>query len=241
MMKKALIVIPAYNEEKIIDESIRYLYENLPSIKGLIIHTIIAENGSKDKTFEAGRRLEKKFPNLKTVHFPLAGRDNAIQECIKKNDADIFIYLDADMSTHPKHIADLIYYIEKGNDIVIGSRSLKKSKVIRPLDRKIMSMIYNFIILPVILPTGVGDTQCGFKAINKRTVKEILRKLTKGQSFMDTELLAVAHSKGYKIKEIPVEWTESERASTMSVHNNIPKYLRNIFKVRAKIHRGFYN
>ncbi len=239
-MIKVVIAIPAYNEEKILVRSIKQLYHELKNLKKFYINVIIAENGSKDTTYSLAKSLEKKYPQLKALHYDVAGRDNAVQETLKKASADVFIFLDADMSTNPKHVKELIEGILEGYDLVVGSRMIKGAKVEKPFLRKIMSLVYNYFVIPALLPTGVLDSQCGFKAVNRKVINEIFPKLTKGQSFMDTEMLAVARSKGYKIKEIPIEWKESDRKSTMNVYSNIFKYIVNIFQVRKKIREGYY-
>ena len=135
---------------------------------------------------------------------------------------------------------NLLKKIEEGYDICIGSRLLKESNLKREFYRVIFSKIYNFILIPLILPTGVSDAQCGFKAITPRVAKDILPKLESHNAFLDTELLAVARYKGLKIAEIPVTW-EDKRESRMNVWKDIPNFLKNIVRTRIKIIKGFYD
>jgi len=244
-MKKVDIIIPAYNESKILEASLEYLYEHIKKIKNYKINVIIGENGSKDNTFELGKKLakdKKRFPNLKAVHLEDPSRDGVLKDLWGASDADVLLYMDADMSTHPRHTEEMIKAIaEEGYDVAIGSRMKKGAKVDRPFIRRFMSKMYYSVVLPIILPVGVEDTQCGFKAINQKVAKSLLKKLVKENGFLDTELVAASNHRKYKIKEIPVEWAEAERQSTMSVYNNVPKFLRNTLKTRAKIRRGYYN
>lgn len=239
-MKRADIVIPAYNESKNLEQSLKLLYSYLLKIKNVEWNVIIGENGSKDNTLDVAKKLAKKFPRLKVRHLNIPSRDNTLLTLWGESDADILVYMDADMSTNPKHTQELIDSIFDGYDIAIGSRIKEGAKVEREGIRVFLSNIYNKFLIPVILPTGVKDAQCGFKAINQKVAKSILPKLVKENGFMDTELLAVAKYKNYKVKEIPVEWTTG-RESTMNVWKNIPNFLKNIFKTRWKIITGFYD
>ncbi|MBI2449859.1 glycosyltransferase [Candidatus Pacearchaeota archaeon] len=240
-MKIIDIIIPAHNEEKIIESSLKYLYSYLKKIKNSRWRVIIGENGSTDNTFKLAKQLTKKFPNLYALHIDEASRDGVLKSLWARSNADVLAYMDADMSTHPKHINEMINAIFEGYDVAVGSRLHPKSKLKRSFIRKTMSKIYHLILLPIILPIGVHDAQCGFKAINQKVSKEIVHKLIKENGFFDTELLAVSHYKKYKVKEIPVEWNESERESTMNVYKNVPKFLRNIVKTRFKIINGYYD
>jgi len=240
-MKTVDIIIPAYNESKILEDSLNYLYSYLEKIKEIKWKVIIGENGSKDNTFELAKKLTKKFPNLEAVHINEASRDSVLKELWGKSKADVMMYMDADMSTHPRHTIELINAILEGNDVAIGSRMLPESRVKRPLIRVVMSKLYYSVFLRLFLPVGVKDTQCGFKAINKKVAKEIIPRLIKENGFLDTELVAVSKHKKYRIKEIPVEWSEAERRSTMSVYNNVPKFIRNVFRTRKKIKSGYYD
>ncbi len=233
------IVVPAYNESAFLEENILYLYNLLKSEKlPFKWKIIIGENGSKDNTLEIAKKLSKDHKEIEYIHNDFPNRDLILKKAWQNSNSDILLYTDADNSVHPKDIKELVKGIEEGYDIVVGSRFKTGAKVNRALVRVILSNIYNKILLPVILPIGAKDAQCGFKAINQKVAKNLLpvlvKDVTKYSGFLDTELLGVAHSKGYKIKEIPIEWRE-KRESTMSVWKNIPVYLKNIIKTRVRI------
>ncbi|MBI4144464.1 glycosyltransferase [Candidatus Woesearchaeota archaeon] len=240
-MNKVEIVIPAHNEEKILEKSIELLYTHLNKIKDFMWNVTIGENGSKDKTLEIAQKLCKKYKRMSVKHFDTPSRDNVLKTIWSKSNAEILLYMDADMSTHPAHTRELIDAINAGYDIATGSRWKKGARVRRDIIRKIMSYLYNAIFLPIILPTCVRDAQCGFKAINQKVAKEVIPLLSNQNGFLDTEILVVAHHKGLRVKEIPVVWAESQRESTMSVYKNLPPFFMKIFETRKKIKNGFYD
>jgi glycosyltransferase involved in cell wall biosynthesis len=234
------IVVPAYNEAPFLEENIMYLYDFLKKEKLNFDWTIIiGENGSTDNTLDIAKKLSKKYKKIKWAHHDIGSRDRTLKKLWGESKADIVMYTDADMSVPPKYIPPLINKILEGYDLAIGSRLLKDSEVKREKKRVFLSKIYNGFLIPIILPTGVNDAQCGFKAAKTKFIKDLIPKLCDENGFMDTEMLAVSHSRGLKIAEIPVEW-QDRRVSTMSVWKNVPNFLKNIIKTRIKILTGFY-
>jgi glycosyltransferase involved in cell wall biosynthesis len=238
-MVKVLIVVPAYNESKNIEKNLSLLYKTLKKEVKENWKILIAENGSKDSTFQIAKMFAKNNKNVIVKHYDKGSKDNAIIESWINNKVDIYVFTDADNSAHPKYIKNLIEEIKNGTDIAAGYRFHCKENS-RGIYRDVISKIYNQILLPIILPTGVRDTQCGMKAVSKRVVENIVPKLGKNNGFFDSELLGVSYSKGYKTKEVPVSWNET-RPSVLSVNKNIPNFLKNIVKTRIKIIKGCYN
>ena len=126
------------------------------------------------------------------------------------------MYLDADLSTHPRYIKPAIEKIVEGYDIVIGSRWKKEAKVDRGLKRKFFSWGYNLFI-NILFNTGIKDHQCGFKVFNLNTCADVLISAQDDKWFWDTEVLIRAKWRGLKVYEMPVEWKESKRNSKVNV------------------------
>lgn len=237
---KVDIAIPAYNESKHLGKNIKLIVDTLRRQKtDFSWRIIIGENGSKDNTYEVAKKLAKKYKEVEARHFDRPSKDNAIIEIWINSDADILVFTDADNSVHPKFIPDLVKAINNGADIAAGYRFHTKENS-RGFYRDTISRIYNRIILPIILPVGTRDAQCGFKAVKSKIAKEISPKLRRENGFFDSELLGVAYYKGHKIREVPVSFVET-RESVLSVNKNIPNFLKNIIKTRAKIKRGYYD
>lgn len=144
------------------------------------------------------------------------GRGRAIKKAWSESGAKILAYMDVDLSTHIKHIPELISSLQTNNyDISIGSRLLSKSKIKRSLKREIISRIYNLIV-KLIHGTKFSDAQCGFKAIKKEIFMNLLSKIQNNEWFFDSEMLIIAEKMSYKIYEIPVEWNE-DMGSTVKI------------------------
>ena len=239
-MKKLVIVIPAHNEEKIIKSNLEKVFSFLKKKKmNVVWKVIVAENGSKDKTID----ILKKMPKTKRFSYILLqarSRDEAIKKAWMKIYSDYYMFMDADLATDIKHIPELVSGLEEGNDIVIGSRKLPESEVDRPLNREIISFVFN-MLMKSIFNLKVRDLQCGFKAINRKVRDDIIPKLKYSEEgFMDTEMLVLASRKNYKIKEIPIKWYD-ERDSKFKIGRTIFKVIINSFKIKRDLIKGKYD
>ena len=193
---------------------------------------IIANNASTDNTLSIAKELSKKYQEIRYIHLDKKGRGRALRKAWTESNSDINCYMDVDLSTDLNALPILIKEIENGYDIVTGSRFLPDSKVERKLKREILSRGYN-ILLRLFLNVKFKDAQCGFKAVNKRIVKEIIPLIKNNEWFFDTELLFLAERKGYKTKEIPVKWTE-DKDSRVKIAKTSSNYIKSILRLRKK-------
>ncbi|OIO81004.1 hypothetical protein AUJ84_02200 [Candidatus Pacearchaeota archaeon CG1_02_32_132] len=238
---KLLIVIPAHNEEKIIEENVNKVIDFMKTQKDYSWHLLIGENGSSDETIKILDKLSKKYARkiFSYKSLPARSKSEAIKRAWFSTDADFYLHMDADLSTDLKHIPKLVNGLSEGYDLVIGSRAMKTSEVEKSLKRGIISFCYNLLVR-VLFSLNVKDLQCGFKAINKRTLNEIIKQ-TKylSEGFMDTEMLILSANKGFKIKEIPVKWKD-DRKSKFNIARVTTSFLKNILNVKRDLILGRY-
>lgn len=229
--KKVKIVLPVYNEEKELEINTlklrNFLVENMAEIK---FEIQIADNASTDNTSIIGELLAEKFTDISYLRLTKKGRGRAIKKSWGMGDFDVFAYMDIDLSTDLKYLPVIIKAIGGGFDIAIGSRLLPKSYVAgRTMKREILSRGYNFLI-NLFFQTHFSDAQCGFKAINKRVVSELLPKIEDNEWFFDSELLIIAEKSGYRIYEEPVIWTDNP-GSTVRVLKTVAGDLRGLWRL----------
>lgn len=212
MSKKYLveIVVPIYNEEKELKTNILKLYSFLQkNLSNYNWHICIADNASVDSSLLIAKRLAKRYKQIGYIHLNQKGRGRAVKRAWEKSPADILVYMDVDLSTDLRNLPPLVKSLTRGYDISIGSRLLSQSKVVRrPLKREILSRGYN-ILIKLFFMTSFSDAQCGFKAVTKKTVKELIPKIVDNAWFFDSELLIVGEKLGYKIYEQPVRWVDN--------------------------------
>ena len=113
------------------------------------------------------------------------------------------------MSTDLSALLELVDAVNNERcDVAIGSRLKKGARVIgRPLIRELISRAYSLIFRAMFF-TGFRDAQCGFKALSRRAARDVVPLVRDNGWFFDTELLIVAEKNGYRIKEVPVKWTD---------------------------------
>ena len=204
------VVLPVLNEEKSLEASTRKLHSFLSDgFASYEWRILIAENGSTDSTPQIAARLSETMANVGVVNLGVRGRGRAIRKGWLESRADILAYMDIDLSTDLASLVDAVEAIELHRyDIAVGSRLLKGSRVIgRPFHREVMSRAYSMTFRLLYL-TRFRDAQCGFKAISRETASAILPVVEDMGWFFDTELLIVAEKNGYRIKEVPVTWTD---------------------------------
>jgi len=205
------ITVPVYNEEKELEGNITkladYCSKNLGSYDWRIT---IADNASADNTPIIATTLSKKNPKVKLFRLEEKGRGRAVKRAWSNSESDYFVYMDLDLSTDLKHLPNLLAALENGYDIAIGSRLAKGAKVEgRTLLREITSRTLNFFFIQFWFQTHFTDAQCGFKAVTKQVVRELIPKIKDNDWFFDGELLIVGEKSGYKIFEEPVHWVDN--------------------------------
>ncbi|MFL2745725.1 MAG: glycosyltransferase [Dehalococcoidia bacterium] len=233
-MKKSLdIILPVYNEQSILKQSVSIICEFITNnLTSYDTNIIIVDNGSTDSTFEIANQLTKSHNNIKAKKIKTKGRGIALKTAWFESSSDLLLYMDIDLSTDLSSLKPLIYEIDFNNfDIAIGSRLLKNSvvsnrKFLRTLTSKTYSFLTRFLFL-----SKIHDFQCGFKIINKHASKTLLPKIKDSGWFFDTELLLLAEKEKFKIKEIPVNWTD-DRDSKVNVIKTIIEDIKGLIRMR---------
>lgn len=235
---KVLLMIPTYNEEAVIGDNVRTCLEYFgKSLAGWDWELLVADNGSTDKTIEIVREIAKDAPRLHGFHTDAAGRGGALKRAIAYNNADVYVYFDADLATDLKHVQEAIDAIDGGAEVVYGSRLAPHSKTNRTLKRTIISRGFN-VLIKTILGGKLSDYQCGFKAMNQDIAKSIGLEIEDNHWGWDTELLIRAERGSLDIAEIPVVWEEmsnDERESKVKIVRTIFYFLDHIWKLRKKL------
>lgn len=203
---KISVVLPAYNESKRLLEAVETVKEYLENTD-YDYELIIAEDGSTDGTEKVAADLSEKNSSVQHLHSEeRLGRGKALRKAFEYSEGEVIAYMDVDLSTHIKHLRELIDSIAvEGYDIATGSRLMKESKTERPAKRDIASKGYNFLIR-LLLGSKLKDHQCGFKAFKRDVILELANEVSDNHWFWDTEVLVLAQRRGYRVKEFPVEW-----------------------------------
>jgi glycosyltransferase involved in cell wall biosynthesis len=209
-LPKVRLVIPCLNEVKQLEQSVRAVRDFLSKGFPYRWEVFVADNGSKDGTAEIAKRLSEEFSDVGYFTIPERGRGRALRKAWTECDADIVAYTDVDLSTELEALEKLCRAIhEQGCDLATGSRLLPQSRIKRGLKREVISRCYN-VFIKCVLFTRFSDAQCGFKAVSRRVVREIVPQIQDQAWFFDTELLVLGEKQGYRIADVPVKWIDDD-------------------------------
>jgi len=205
------ITVPVYNEEKELEENIYELFgfckKNLDSYDW---HITIADNASTDNTPIIAAAIEKKNSKISHLRLEQKGRGRAVKKAWVEFGKDLCVYMDLDLSTDLIHLPKILWALENGYDVAIGSRLAKGAKVEgRTLIRELTSRALNFFFIKFFFQTHFTDAQCGFKGVTRKIVETLIPKVKDNEWFFDGELLIIAEKSGYKIYEEPVHWVDN--------------------------------
>lgn len=224
------IVVPVYNEETALPDSIRrltaFLAANLPN-PWLVT---IADNASVDATRAVAESLCREIPGVDYFYLPQKGRGRALRTAWLNSEADLVSYMDVDLSTDLAHFPQLIAALESGFHIATGSRLSRGSQVTRGLKREFTSRCYNLLIKAMFF-TPFPDAQCGFKALTRPAAQALLPHIVNNNWFFDTELLLIAAKRGYRISSIPVQWRD-DPTTTVNITGTALEDVKGLLRLR---------
>lgn len=205
-----LLLIPAYNEERrikpVLLDYAQYFREHYAGKFQLVV----VLNGCTDNTIGVVQEVATQYPAVSALEFPAPiGKGGALIEGLKLAPlADLIGYVDADGATGPKAFHDLVARWEEA-DCVIGSRWLPGAVLHQSQSgrRQFASRVFHAIV-GFFFWMGIRDTQCGAKVIRRKAVEKIHSTLRIADMAFDINLLYSLKRAGFKILEVPTEWTD---------------------------------
>ena len=235
------IVIPAYNEGARIGATLEKVLAYIDQ-RGWDAEVIAVDDGSSDDTAEIVRRYAQKNPRLRLLQNPgNRGKGYSVRNGMLHGQGEILLFSDADLSSPIREADKLFAAIAGGADIAIGSRWLRSDLQTQrqPLYRQLFGRIFN-LILRITLGLTFKDTQCGFKAFNRRSAAKIFPRQRIERWGFDPELLFLARKLGCKVVEVPVEWAHRE-GTRISPLRDGPQMFFEMLRIRWNSLRGKYS
>jgi len=205
-----LLLIPAYNEERRIEPVLRdyarYFQQQYPGKFQLVV----VLNGCSDNTLGVVQRVATDFPSISWLEFkdPIHKGGALIEGLKLASRADLIGYVDADGATPPHAFHDLVKRIDTA-DCVSGSRWMPGAVLHQEQShkRQFASRIFHKII-QVLFWMDIRDTQCGAKVMRREAAEKIHSSLRIADMAFDINLLYSLKHAGYRILEVPTEWTD---------------------------------
>ncbi len=235
------IVLPAYNEaERIavtLDKVMRYAEQ-----RGGRTEVIVVNDGSTDHTADIVREQAGRHPSLRLVENPgNRGKGYSVRSGMLHARGDVLLFSDADLSSPIEEADKLFAAIQAGADIAIGSRWVRTELQVKrqPIHRQLMGRMFNQA-LRLILGMNFKDTQCGFKAFNRRAAEVVFPQQRIERWGFDPELLYLAKRSNLRIEEVPVAWSHREGTRIHPVRDGLRMFAE-LFKIRWNAIRGKYS
>jgi glycosyltransferase involved in cell wall biosynthesis len=231
------VVVPVYNEQAVLERSIRRLHRFLCQQMPFAWRIVIADNASTDATPAIAQSLALELPDTQLVRLGAKGRGRALRAAWSASDADVLCYMDVDLSTDLRALLPLIAGLVSGHsDVAIGTRLAPGSRVVRGRKRELVSRAYNRL-LRVVLRATFSDAQCGFKAVTADAARRLLPAIRDQEWFFDTELLTLAQRRGLRIHEVAVDWVDDPDSRVEIVPTALAD-LRGVARLALQTRRG---
>jgi glycosyltransferase involved in cell wall biosynthesis len=207
------IVIPVYNEERQLEESVGRLRDWLDRSFPVPTLVTVADNASTDATWDVARQVAASRPGIRAVRLEAKGRGRALRAVWSASTAEIVAYMDVDLATGLDALLPLVAPLLSGHsDVAIGTRLARGANVVRGTKREAASRVYNLLV-HLTMRAGFSDAQCGFKALRSDVARALLPLIEDENWFFDTELLVLAERNGLRIHEVPVDWVDDPDSS----------------------------
>jgi len=189
------IIVPVLNEE----QNVKPLYDQITKVMNKIkksYEVIYVDDGSKDRTFQNLKQINKKDSRLKVISFRRNyGKAAALSAGFELAQGNIVITMDGDLQDDPEEIPRFLKVMDMGYDLVSGWKKTKHQGTLKVYPSKIFNILTRQL-------TGVRlhDFNCPFKAYKNEVVKNIVL-----YGELHRYIPVFAHWNGYRIAEIPVK------------------------------------
>ncbi|HEY2004134.1 MAG TPA: glycosyltransferase [Candidatus Saccharimonadia bacterium] len=238
-MKKALVLLPTYNEAENASLIIKRLFEVGGHIKGYVLEILVIDDSSPDGTGKIVRALSK---NNDKLHLTV-GKKNGLGSAyirgfrigLKKYKPDAFIMMDADFSHSPNDIPRLLAAIDEGHEYVIGSRYMDGGAIPGnwPIKRILNSRVANWLATTLLGGSlGVFDMTGGFKAIKRSALERVNLSQVQASGYVfQLSLLHAFHKANADIAEVPITFTDRRFGSSKLRKSDIIEFLYRAYRL----------
>jgi len=235
------VVIPAYNEEERISKTLVSVSDYLNE-RGGDYEVVVVDDGSLDQTARVVAGFENLNPRVRLLSYgENRGKGFALRFGVKNSKGELVLINDADGASPIEEVERLENALSKGAQVAIGSRAMisRETAVRSVWYRKLLGKAFNGFVNFMVLP-GIADTQCGFKLFEREIAQDLFgRQRADGFSF-DVEILFLARKAGYKIVEVPINWTNIPGSKVNLLKDSIYMGL-DVFKFRVRDWAGVYS
>ncbi len=214
-MKKALIILPTYNEAGSIEELVHKIFGQQQKVNRWELHVLIVDSYSTDATPRIVKSLMKENPRLYMIEMKKEGLGkayiNGFTYGIEQVRADVMFEMDADLSHDPDDIPRFLKKIDEGADFVVGSRYMDGGSIPDDwgLHRKILSVGANLFIRLGMVKFKTTEWTNGYRALRSSLVKHAFHHIRNYSGYVfQVAFLDYAIKHNAKTAEIPVHFKD---------------------------------
>ena len=227
------VVIPAFNEEKVISKTLieiqEYLHEHFNDFE-----IIVVADGSKDGTI----KVVQEFRDVRLlINSTNRGKGNAVKKGILSATKDYVLFMDADHAVSISYLEEFFKFSDQ-SPVVIASKYLNK-EIGYPWHRKLVGKLFSYLKKKLIGLT-IKDTQCGFKLFEKKVAQGLFEKSKIEGWCFDVEILMLAAQCNIPVQEVAVSIQNTDRASKINIFRSGIQMLRDLLKLRIAFLKGHY-
>jgi glycosyltransferase involved in cell wall biosynthesis len=234
------IIIPAYNEESRLGESLGQIAAWIASAS-LTTEVLVVDDGSTDRTAAVAESMRPQIPTLRIISNEVnRGKGFSVRHGMLVARGRYALFTDADLSAPIDEAGKLLAAVEGEYDVAIGSRALNRNLIFvrQSLFREFAGIIFNTVVR-LCLRLPFVDTQCGFKAFKRERCKIIFEQQRIERFGFDPELLYLARHHGLQATEIPVRWAHSP-GTKVSMFRDSLQMFQDVFIIRWNALAGRY-
>lgn len=233
------VVLPAYNEEARLPATLA-TWSSYLATQPYASEIVVADDGSRDGTVTVAEAFAATHPDVRVLRLqPNRGKGSAVRQGVLAAEGEIILFADADLGVPAHFAAAALATIDGGADVATGERSLR---VYANEERSIVRLLAGLAVQisrRALGLTYVRDSQCGFKAFRRDTACAIFGCATIDSFAFDIEALFLARRLGAVVQPFPVEMS-FQAGSTFNVRKHLPRFLKDIVRVRVNALRGVY-
>lgn len=208
---KLSVVIPAYNEELRLPVFLTSVLDYLKGAYGAQeSEIIVVDDGSSDATANVAAAVDDGRGVIRVIKLSRnRGKGHAVRRGMLEAQGDLRLFADADGATPIAELRKLLLALDDGADLAVASRALPDAGrvVSSHLYRKVIGNVFNCVVRCLAVP-DIRDTQCGFKVFKKNAAEDLFGRQRLDDFGFDVELLFLAAKRGYRTKEVPVNWSD---------------------------------
>jgi dolichyl-phosphate beta-glucosyltransferase len=232
------LVIPAYNEGKILAKSLAKITSFLER-KKYNWEIVVVDDGSQDNTSNIAKGFKKKGVRLVKLK-KNQGKGAALRQGFLNAKGKYVVYTDADLSVSISQLDRVIKKLEAGYRVVVGSRRISQSEIVvhQPIIRENMGKVFT-LLTKLVTGVDLADFTCGFKGFEASAGRDIFARSVVNRWAYDAEIMFLAHKLKYKIGQVPVVWIDRRESRVRLTSATITSFI-DLLMVRVNNILGRY-